>query len=459
MRVRTLCTAPTATYGGIVAPPGSPMAHLPGDFAWVPLRGRGDRDSFVLDPHDGTRLVTDLLMRAGVRPGTVASAGAGQVSVDGETGSTVREAAERIAHRYYADFSDAVKVAQAAHVGHKVTFYAVPATVPSRKLAAEDAPGGKDEGKAKPKASKPSKPAPDGEPTSDDGDVAGDAVDAAEGQPDPSMQGQDPAMGAPAGPSPTDLATAEFSEELRRQVETIQTQMALLEAVKGRAQQIAGGAPPSPSTLTSMQGLPPIGQGAPTGAPAGPSTAAPSGGTDAAGPAAPLTPAAMPPDQASMPSFGAASPGMMAPDMMSPDMMAALHGMMGMGPPDGGAPEAPIAPPFDLMQHLDAGPAQMAGDASMDQTFDAALLSSLSRAPDLQARVVEYLPDLRRAVDDTGRLLLTLRMKRHELGGQVGEVDVNRLLDSAQNSFESLGELVVNLSHNARLPPPGPGRG
>jgi hypothetical protein len=82
--------------------------------------------------------------------------------------------------------------------------------------------------------------------------------------------------------------------------------------------------------------------------------------------------------------------------------------------------------------------------------FDTAALSMLAGVTALQDAVANYIPNLETALDNLGRVLITLQMKEPETKEAIGEESYVTLEESVRGVFKSLGDTVLLISHNAQ---------
>mgnify|MGYP000326835086 FL=1 len=61
----------------------------------------------------------------------------------------------------------------------------------------------------------------------------------------------------------------------------------------------------------------------------------------------------------------------------------------------------------------------------------------------------QYLPNLEKALDNLGRVLLTLWMQEPDLKGEIGEAAFADLEDNLRSTHKSMGDLVLRLSQGA----------
>ncbi len=83
--------------------------------------------------------------------------------------------------------------------------------------------------------------------------------------------------------------------------------------------------------------------------------------------------------------------------------------------------------------------------------FDAASIASLAQSPDLKTEVAEYVPNLTKALDNLGRILLTLRMQETELKKSLGDTTFDQLEERSSSTFEDLGDLVLSLNQTGEI--------
>lgn len=132
---------------------------------------------------------------------------------------------------------------------------------------------------------------------------------------------------------------------------------------------------------------------------------------------------------------------------------AAVAGMMA-------PPPAPEEAPPPVMATEPTSPEEVAGQINpmmvdgaaqlQDQgVFDAAAISMLASSPALQDIVATYLPNLEKAVDNIGRVLLTMWLQEEEIKASLGDEQFIHLEDGLRKVFKDLGEVVIDVSQNA----------
>jgi len=123
-------------------------------------------------------------------------------------------------------------------------------------------------------------------------------------------------------------------------------------------------------------------------------------------------------------------------------------------------PPPPEPPPTPMMDQEGLSPeliADQINPAMVDQAasfqdqgmFDTAAIAMLAAAPVLQDIVASYVPNMEKAVDNLGRVLLTLWMKENETREALGDEEFISLEDKLRTVFKNMGDVVLSLSHNA----------
>jgi len=122
--------------------------------------------------------------------------------------------------------------------------------------------------------------------------------------------------------------------------------------------------------------------------------------------------------------------------------------------------EEPPPPPTPYMEGDNISSEQVAQNINpemIDQAatfndqgmFDTSAVASLASAPILQEIVATYIPNLEKAVDNLGRVLLTLWMKEEETVAAVGDAQYLSLEDKLRQAFKNMGAIVLSLNQNA----------
>ena len=395
-----LITDPKAAKAGLHQPKGTAIAYIPADARFIRLSEQKNsfmpNDSTVTllsKPSDVLRLFTAKFDSMGAPSASIKNVGASQFSVDGAPAESKVAAMEHFARKHRVHFTAAenlVKQAEALPFGRVVARILTPAQF--NKVAAE---------------------MPMGDPSQQGGQ---------QGAPPPAP---------PAPPSPLDIAMGEAQSQLQQQQSTLQAQQtqiqdtaAILQQVQQRAMEIAQG------------GAQAVQQGAPPMAPAG------SGGQQQQQPQqAPQPQPAAP--QGGAPQGGAPQQGggmqQPAPQMPAGGMGAVMQ------------TETPSS--MEIQQQVNPQFLEQAGQLNDQGVFDAAAISSIGQSPSFRDMVVDYVPTLERALDNLGRIMLTLWMQEGELKQQFGDEEFSKMEDNLRAVHEGLGELILQMNRNAIVMP------
>jgi hypothetical protein len=157
------------------------------------------------------------------------------------------------------------------------------------------------------------------------------------------------------------------------------------------------------------------------------------------------------------PSMMGQDPSMMGQD---PAAMGQDPSMMGQDPNAPQDPNAQQGPPMAMMgqdgpnaqaleQEINPQFLDQASQLQSDDIFDAAAVSSLAQSPAIKELVGQYVPNLEKALDNLGRVLLSLWIQEPDLKGDVGEAAFADLEDNLRTTFRNLGDLVLKLSQSA----------
>jgi hypothetical protein len=434
-REKQIVTDATHPHGQVWMPDDHDIVYLPRDFVWVPLKTRLESGEVFTTPHDLSSWAMSTLPAVGARKVALLNAGAGQFSIGGARALGRVPTLKKVAQEYELPVETVQALLDKAANERRVEFWVTSTEKLARaqllltKRAASD---DKSKRKAKPES---------GEGLEESEDLEADPMG------DPAMDPQAAAMMAaapsPPTPSPSDLAAMEMEQQIQQEMLKLQEKAQMLAALTQRTQEIAGGAPVPPMVQTQALGAPPPSQNLATGAPMGGMASSPMGGgmdVSMNGMAGAAPPGADPSMMGAAP--GGALP--MAPDdpFSDPTMGAGAPPPMAMMGPDGPsaqALESQINPQF-----LAQAAALQSGDV-----FDAAALSSLAQSPAVKELVGQYLPNLEKALDNLGRVLLSLWLQEPTLKGEIGEAAFADLEDNLQSTFKNLGDLVLKLSQSA----------
>ena len=492
---KTVVTDPNNAFGSLSMPKGSDIVYVPSDFIWVPLKERREANQLYTSALDLQACVSNALGSVGAKKVSIKDAGARQFSINGRRALDRVSAIKKLAYELCLSVDDADALLEKAASDHQTSAWIVSGPQLARaqmKLAGDDDKSGD---KKKSDSDKPKKKSP---PPGGDagGDGGGDP-----GMEDPGL-GQEAAMAAmappaPPPPQPLDLAAMEMDQAIQHEMQKLVEKQQTIQMLLQRSSEIAGGAPPAPTVQTQAMGAPPSSQNLATGGPGMPPgmTAgmgggmggAPQGGMDpmAGGMdpsmGSPVPQNTMDPMAGGMdpsmgppidPSMGGAPPPGMDPSMgggMQPGMQPGMDPSMGGGMPPGmgGGMDPSMgggmgAPPPGAMMPPDGPNAQSLGNEINPQfleqaaqlhsadMFDAAAVATLAQSPALHGVVAQYLPNLEKAVDNLGRVMLTLWMQAHELKPQIGETTFTGLEENIQSTFKGMGDLVLRLSRGVQ---------
>jgi hypothetical protein len=152
--------------------------------------------------------------------------------------------------------------------------------------------------------------------------------------------------------------------------------------------------------------------------------------------------------------IGQATGGMVPPQAME-SPLAAGQMLAPIPPPQ------PEPPPMPVMQEESPASAEMvasqihpelaeqAADFQDAGMFDTSVLAVMAAAPLLRDIVSTYIPNLEKALDNIGRIQLTLWMRETETKAAIGNDAFVLLEDKLRNVFKNLGEIVLQVNRNA----------
>jgi len=153
-------------------------------------------------------------------------------------------------------------------------------------------------------------------------------------------------------------------------------------------------------------------------------------------------------------AIGQATGGMVPPQAMASPLAAGQ--MLAPTPPP-----QPEPPPMPVMQEEGPASAEMvasqihpelaeqAADFQDAGMFDTSVLAVMAAAPLLRDIVSTYIPNLEKALDNIGRIQLTLWMREAETKAAIGNDAYVLLEDKLRNVFKNLGEIVLQVNRNA----------
>lgn len=227
--------------------------------------------------------------------------------------------------------------------------------------------------------------------------------------------------GAEMAPSAVDQAFAESLSGIQSQIEQLQSQLSVLQQVQQRAMQIE----------SEQQGVSPEMQD----------------------PSMQMQPPA-PDMQAQGPD-----PAMQDPTMQDPTMQGTDPSMQMQDPEMPAQPEQPPLPIMytespsaeEIEQQINPDFLAQAGNLDETGVFDASAIASLAKSPSLKNTTSDYAAGMEQTLDDVGRTLLTLYMQAPQLKEELGEDGYAALENQLRDNFKGLGELLVNLTHQAPM--------
>lgn len=402
----TIIQDPKASKLGLHQPKGQSIVYVPTTAIFVKLSDNREASSSLLKTAlNVKKWFHDKFESIGAKKVSVKNAGANQYALNGHGPLyTFVEATKQAALQFNIHFDEAetlVKQAAAHPYGGATAF--VLSDVMMQKMAQVPMMG-------------------------DPAAMGGAPGGAPGGMPPGGMPQQAPPP--PAPPSPLDIAMGEAQTQIQQQMSDLQSQaMALqdkaqtLQMVQQRAQEMAiggqaavqQGAPPMPPMGGAP--MPPMGGAPMGGAPMG--GGAPAGGAPAGRPMPPMG--------------GTPGGGMPAP---APEQIGATM-----------ATESPSS--MEIQQQINPQFLEQAADLQDTGAFDAAAIASMSQSPSFRDVVVDYVPTLERALDNLGRVLLTMWMQESELKERFGDEEYSDLEDNTRAVFEGLGRLVLQMNRNA----------
>jgi hypothetical protein len=407
-----LLTDTNSRTGSLIVPPGDRVAHLPASYKFLPVSSMTHTSPVIGDSRAIERMVSESLTKEGAEQHVVRFSPANGWTVNGGNRGSLKIAGaiEKLARdaNIHADEA-AVLVKEAAQSG-RATFFSVPAKGLGRvrhKLAAAQ--------------QSPMEPS----------------------MMDPNMQAQMAAAQPPPMPSPVDMAVAEQTQSIMGQMQALQQQLQMLQSVQSRSQQIAtgGGAAGAPAAAAAAMGGP---------MPMGPQPVPQMG----------MDPNAMQmqqqgmmdPNAMQMQQQGAMDPNAMQMQGMDPNAMqmqqqgamdpnAAQQSPMAMMTADDGSIES-------VQNQINPQFLEQAASLQDSGIFDAAALASMAQAPSLKELTAAYIPNLEKALDNLGRVLLTLYMDESRIKADLGVETFLTVEENLRNTFKGLGELLLKINQS-----------
>ena len=84
-------------------------------------------------------------------------------------------------------------------------------------------------------------------------------------------------------------------------------------------------------------------------------------------------------------------------------------------------------------------------NAGQKQIFDTQMIATLAKYTDPASKIVEYVPDFVKTMDELGRLLFLMHWETGKFKDLYGLDDLPELVELLKNVFKNLGDLVVFL--------------
>jgi hypothetical protein len=264
-----IVTEPRSPITKITVPEGSDVAFVPADFSAYRVKHEDEPRRYLTNPMDVTNMFLTHFRAIGAHPVTVKEASDGTYYINGSYAGDKIETIKNMANEMNLRVPDVVEILKTANEKGRAEYLVVPHDVvvelakEMRKIAAE---GDKPKPKAKPQ---------DGGQEQDPHAQAMSAMQA-NGAMDP---GQDPSMQAPA-PDPSQLMQQAIQEvqdtvqkslemnmaELAQKQKALENEMAAMQAIAGRMQELGQGVPKEQSqALQSLEDTHDAAKGAPAG--------------------------------------------------------------------------------------------------------------------------------------------------------------------------------------------------
>jgi hypothetical protein len=507
-----LVTAPKSPVG-YTTPKGGGFTMLPDDFVWVPLKNELKYSDLMHDPLDVNKFVTNALGLMGSRQVSVKNAGMQQYSINGQPALDRIATIKKLAADYVLDVADADALVEKAAKDYHVRFF--PVSVQklaqlqlqlNQKVAADDDKKKSDK--------KPSKPRQDSAPDAGGEEVDPEMLaqmQAAAAPPEPpppspaelatmemqhsidqemqklqekmlmlqqlNQRTQEIAGGAPVAPPVQSAAMGAPPPSFNLATGEPQPGVGMDPSMGGGMDpSMAGGMDPSmggmdPSMGGGMDpsitgGMPPQMGGGMDPSMAGGMPPQMAGGMD------PSMASGMPPQTGGMPpQMGGMDPSMGGG--MDPSMAGGMPPQPGMDPSQmGGLDAASMNPAMDptgqgqmpsammtedglteqdIAQQVNPAFLDQAAQLESDDVFDAAAVANLAQSPALKELVGQYVPNLEKALDNLGRVLLSLWMQETTLKSDIGEDTFADLEDNLRTTFKTMGDLVLRLNQSAHV--------
>ena len=420
---RAIISSPKNPISAIVAPKGSNVVYMPTHYQFIKaeyqdsniLEGAGD----TLSHHK------EILNKIGALEIAVKNAGAGMFSIGGLEPREKLNALGDLVCDVGLRVKEAEAVLRKAEVKGSHAFYLVNPEQ-FHKFAAQVKQAQPPQDAAPQDAQQPPQD-PSQDPTQDPSQQM--AMD-----PSQQMPAMPPAemIAPPPSPNPVEMAVGEIGAQLAQEASVRAQQLAdehkqlaenlsLIQAVRERANQIAG-----------SQGMPPAGD---MGMP--PGIGIPSADESMGGGMPPEMSGEMPPEgMGEMPPEGM---GAEMPGGGMPPMGGQIPGaMQGAEIPQAGGIAANAAPMMDEAAKLNDPDA-----------FESTAIGAMSADSDLRQAVSDYIPAMEETLDNLGRLVMTLWMQEDKLQEELGEDDFVDIESRLLSVFKNLGSLILRINQTA----------
>jgi hypothetical protein len=104
-----------------------------------------------------------------------------------------------------------------------------------------------------------------------------------------------------------------------------------------------------------------------------------------------------------------------------------------------------IYDPFYMPDPKTTQVAQQAARSGQKEVFDTSMVTGLLKSVRQGTMVDRFLPDLVKALDKLGRILMLFFWRQEEFEDRYGKNEMPELEDSLRNSFEALGDITLYL--------------
>jgi hypothetical protein len=94
---------------------------------------------------------------------------------------------------------------------------------------------------------------------------------------------------------------------------------------------------------------------------------------------------------------------------------------------------------------------QAAAAVGSPELFDASAVAAALQSPELASLTANYLPDLEKALDSTGRILLGIQMNESTLVAKLGLEQFHSLEANLKKVFTGMGTLVMTLNERVGM--------